>query len=95
LRAARERAGLSQAAVAAKMGGDQAHVSKIEAGRDVRVSTLANMSRVLGHELMLVPKALVPVVEALIRGDGGVEPRPLYRSTRTARAEWRRASRSS
>jgi len=78
LRASREQTKLSQAAVAEKMGADQAHVSKIEAGADVRVSTLANMARVLGYELMVVPIAIVPVVEALIRGDAAVEAKPLY-----------------
>lgn len=78
LRAARDLAGLSQAEVGRKMGGGQAHVSRIEAGNDVRVSTLANMARVLGFEPMLVPAALVPVVEALIRGDVETGPRPRY-----------------
>jgi transcriptional regulator with XRE-family HTH domain len=78
LRMAREQTKLSQASVAEKMGADQAHVSKIEAGADVRVSTLANMARVLGYELMLVPIAIVPVVEALIAGDAPIEAKPLY-----------------
>lgn len=71
LKAARERAGLSQAEIAGKMGASQSHVSKIEAGTDVRASTLANMARVLGYEVMLVPVALVPAVAALIRGAEG------------------------
>ena len=60
------------------MGGDQAHVSRIEAGADVRISTLANAARVLGYELMLVPQPLVPVVEALVKGKTGETNRPRY-----------------
>ena len=78
LREAREKAGLTQAELGRKMGGSQSHVSKIETGADVRISTLASVSRVLGYEVMLVPTALVPVVEALIRGEDESEPRPLY-----------------
>jgi|GEM_PF-4593039 len=77
LKEAREQAGLSQAEMGLKMGGSQAHVSKIEAGADVRVSTLANMARVLGFELMLVPTRLAPMVEAFVMGrvDGADHPR--------------------
>jgi transcriptional regulator with XRE-family HTH domain len=78
LRSAREHAGLSQAEIGTKMGGSQAHVSKIEAGADVRISTLANMARVLGFELMLVPNQLVPAVDALVHGEAGTSPRPRY-----------------
>jgi transcriptional regulator with XRE-family HTH domain len=78
LRSARELAGMSQAEIGTKMGGSQAHVSKIEAGADVRISTLANMARVLGFEVMLVPNRLVPAVDAMVHGDGGTGPRPRY-----------------
>jgi transcriptional regulator with XRE-family HTH domain len=78
LKAAREKAGLSQLDVGRKMGGDQAHVSRIEAGADVRISTLANAARVLGYEVMLVPMPLVPVVEALVKGEVGDTNRPRY-----------------
>jgi transcriptional regulator with XRE-family HTH domain len=78
LKMARETAGLSQLDVGRKMGGDQAHVSRIEAGADVRISTLANAARVLGYEMMLVPLSLVPVVEALAKGKTDEVNRPRY-----------------
>lgn len=66
--AARRRAGLSQRALGAKVGIAQSHISKIErAAIDPQVSSLMELARTLGLELMLVPAQLVPAVEALGR----------------------------
>jgi HTH-type transcriptional regulator/antitoxin HipB len=68
LTAARHRAGLSQRALGAKLGIAQSHLSKIErAAVDPQVSSLMEIARVLGLELMFVPKQLVPAVRALQR----------------------------
>jgi transcriptional regulator with XRE-family HTH domain len=68
LTAARHRAGLSQRALGAKLGIAQSHVSKIErAAVDPQVSSLVEIARTLGLELMFVPKQLVPAVQALQR----------------------------
>jgi transcriptional regulator with XRE-family HTH domain len=66
--AARRRAGLSQRALGDKVGLAQSHISKIErAAVDPQISSLMEIARVLGVELMLVPRQLVPAVQALQR----------------------------
>jgi transcriptional regulator with XRE-family HTH domain len=73
--AARLRAGLSQGALGAKVGVAQSHVSKIERGAvDVQTSSLVELARALGLELMLVPAQLVPAVQALER-EAAPDPR--------------------
>ncbi len=68
LAAARRRAGLNQRALAAKIGADQSYVSKVERGAvDPQTSTLVEIARALGLEVMLVPRQLVPAVQALRR----------------------------
>ncbi len=68
LAAARHRAGLSQRALADKVGLAQSHISKIERGAvDPQISTLIEIARVLGLELSLVPTPLVPALRALMR----------------------------
>jgi hypothetical protein len=62
------------------------HISGIETGKIVpRFNTLLDLVRVLDYDLLLVPRSLVPAVQALIRDQrrpdqGGVdeEERPLY-----------------
>ena len=52
---ARKGAGLTQAALAARIGVPQSHLSKIEAGKsDIRLSTLTELSRALDLELNLL-----------------------------------------
>jgi transcriptional regulator with XRE-family HTH domain len=73
--AARLRAGLSQSSLGAKVGLAQSHVSKIERGAvDVQTSSLVELARALGLELMLVPAQLVPAVQALAR-EAAPDPR--------------------
>lgn len=83
LAAARRRKDLSQAELGKLVGLPQAHISGIETGRIVpRHDTLLDLVRVLGYDLLLVPRELVPAVEALLRersqSDSGEEERPLY-----------------
>jgi transcriptional regulator with XRE-family HTH domain len=68
LKKAREKVGLSQRALAEKVGIPQSHVSKIESGKiSPTISNLIEIARVLGFELMAVPKKYVSVVEGLSR----------------------------
>lgn len=85
LRAARIKLGWSQAALGRHVGLPQSHVSGIETGKIVpRFDTLIDLVRILGHDLVLVPRALVPAVNAMVRDSqqrrSGGEPgdRSLY-----------------
>ena len=70
LQKARKASKLSQSAMSELLHLPQSHISKIESGKtDLRVSSLEDMAHVLGLEVMLVPKAIVPYVQATIRGD--------------------------
>lgn len=84
LKAARRARGLSQRALSDKAGLPQSHISRIENGAvDLKVSSLIELARTLGLELMLVPARHVPGVEALIGpAAGGGDPGaalPAYR----------------
>jgi transcriptional regulator with XRE-family HTH domain len=66
--ATRDLSGLSQRALGAKVGLAQSHISKIErAAVDPQLSSLVEIARVLGLELMLIPTQLVPAIQALQR----------------------------
>lgn len=89
LAAARQSRGWSQRELGVQAGLPQAHISAIENGKVVpRFDTLLDLVRVLDFDLLLVPRPLVPVVQALVRdhdqpdrcnGDDG--ERPLYAVT--------------
>lgn len=65
---ARAMQGLSQRDLANRLGIVQTHISGIESGKIVpRYDTLLEIVRMLGNDLIMVPRALVPVVQALIR----------------------------
>jgi len=66
LRQSREVKGLTQSDMGARIGQPQSAVSRIERGGDIRVSTLLEMARVLEMEPVLVPKHLIPAVQALL-----------------------------
>ncbi|HVE44500.1 MAG TPA: helix-turn-helix transcriptional regulator [Gammaproteobacteria bacterium] len=80
LKAERIRLGWSQAALGARIGLPQMHISGIESGKIVpRFDTLLDLVRVLNYDLLLVPRTLVPAVQALIRDNGKEgEELPLY-----------------
>src|SRR5262252_1460554 len=81
---AREKRGWSQRDLASRLSVGQRHISGIESGKIVpRYDTLLEMVRALGRDLLMVPRALVPVMQSLVRdhlkdqpGEG--EERPLY-----------------
>lgn len=80
IKAARARQGLSQRGLGAKVGVPQSHISKIEKGAvDLQTSSLIELARALGLELMLVPRALVPAVKGLQRNVPSTAPLPAYR----------------
>ncbi len=66
LKAARKTKGLSQRALSQRAGIPQSHVSKIEAGQvNLQVTSLMQIARALGLEMMLVPQKVIPAVEAI------------------------------
>ncbi len=68
LKAARKKRGWTQSELGRRAGLPQAHVSGIETGKIVpRFDTLLDFVRVLGLDLVLVKRELVPVVTALVR----------------------------
>lgn len=89
LAAARKSKGLSQAALATILGMPQPQISRVERGLTVpQLDTLQNLAGALDLQLILVPRALGPVVRALVAdfetGEGSpaecpAEERPLYR----------------
>jgi len=84
LKDAREKRGWSQRDLARRLGIAQRHISGIESGKIVpRYDTVLELVRMLDRDLLMVPRALVPVVQSLVRdhlkdqpGEG--EERPLY-----------------
>ena len=85
LKEVREKRGWTQRDLASRLGLTQSHISGIESGKIVpRYDTLLELVRILGRDLLMVPRALVPVVQSLIRdhlqpdqkGEG--EERSLY-----------------
>jgi len=64
----RRKRGWSQAELGQRLGLPQMHISGIETGKIVpRFDTLLDLVRVLDRDLLTVPRALVPAVQALIR----------------------------
>ena len=68
LKDAREKRGWTQRHLASRLGLTQTHISGIESGKIVpRYDTLLELVRILDSDLLMVPRALVPVVQSLIR----------------------------
>ena len=85
LKEARVRRGWSQRELGSRLGLPQMHISGIESGKIVpRYDTLLELVRILERDLLMVPRALVPAVQSLIRDylrgtdKGESEERPLY-----------------
>lgn len=77
----RRKRGWGQRELGAKVGLPQPHISAIESGEIVpRFDTLLDIVRVLGLDLLLVPRSLVPAVQSLIRSQREPESmeKPLY-----------------
>jgi transcriptional regulator with XRE-family HTH domain len=87
LREARLSRNLTQAELARKLGLRQRQISYLErATIDSRLSTIQNVARALGLELMLVPRHLISAVEALQRAGSDAGKRPLYTLSDDAQA---------
>jgi transcriptional regulator with XRE-family HTH domain len=68
----RHKRGWSQLELGKRLGLPQTHISGIETGKIVpRFDTLLDLVRVLDRDLLLVPRTLVPAVQALIRDHNG------------------------
>jgi len=84
LKDARGKRGWSQRDLANRLGIAQRHISGIESGKTVpRYDTLLELVRMLDSDLIMVPRALVPVVQSLVREhlkdqQGDRDERPLY-----------------
>ncbi len=88
--AIRRARGWTQTELGQHVGLPQVHISDIETGKVVpQFNTLLDLVRVLDYDLLLVPRTLVPAVQALVRdhhrprsGDDSDEgERPLYAAT--------------
>src|SRR5213080_2910709 len=85
LKEAREKRAWTQRDLASRLGLTQKHISGIESGKIVpRYDTLLELVRALDRDLLMVPRALVPVVQSLVRDhlkldqQGESDERPLY-----------------
>ena len=68
LKEARINRNWSQRELGSRIGIPQMHVSGIESGKIVpRYDTLLELVRILDRDLLMVPRALVPAVQSLIR----------------------------
>jgi transcriptional regulator with XRE-family HTH domain len=77
--AARNKRGWSQAELGKRVGLPQMHISGIETGKIApRFDTMLDLVRVLDRDLLMVPRALVPAVQALIRDERHRDERPIY-----------------
>ena len=77
LREARKARGLSQEELSKQLGIGQGTLSRAETSTDVRFGTLQQVARALDLEPMLIPRRLVPAVEALVRHAASGAPAPL------------------
>jgi transcriptional regulator with XRE-family HTH domain len=82
IKEARMKRGWGQRELGAHVGLPQPHISAIESGDIVpRFDTLLDLVRVLDQDMLLVPRALVPAVQSLIRAQrepAGSEEHSLY-----------------
>jgi len=85
LKAARKGLQMTQEQVADMAGISRPRYREIEAGSSAaRTTTLINIARALGLELILVPQAMVPAVDALLRPHDDVDDLPAF----MARPDW-------
>jgi transcriptional regulator with XRE-family HTH domain len=85
LKEARRKRGWTQAELGRRTRLPQMHISGIESGKIVpRFDTLLDLVRVLDYDLLLVPRSIIPAMQALIRDhrnpnqDRDEGERPLY-----------------
>jgi transcriptional regulator with XRE-family HTH domain len=77
---ARRAQRLTQADLGKILSLPQGYISEVENEKhDIKISTLEDWARVLGFELMLIPKASVSTVVYVLNADASLEqPPPAY-----------------
>lgn len=94
LKTARETRGISQRELSQLAGVPQSHISKIESGNvDLRLSSLNELARALGLELILVPRNVLPAVNTIARGSVRNAQKPTE-ATQTIQRELKRIENS-
>jgi len=79
LKTTRKGLRLTQEQVADMAGISRPRYREIEAGSSAaRTTTLINIARALGLELMLIPQAMVPAIDALTRPHDGGDDLPAF-----------------
>ena len=79
LKATRKDRKLTQQQVADMSGISRPRYREIEAGSSAaRTTTLINIARALGLEVMLIPQATVPAVDALLRPHDDLDDLPAF-----------------
>lgn len=79
LKSTRKGQRLTQEQVADMAGISRPRYREIEAGSSsARTTTLINIARALGLELMLVPQALVPAVHSMLRPQDDLDDLPAF-----------------
>lgn len=79
LKSTRKGQRLTQEQVADMAGISRPRYREIEAGSSsARTTTLVNIARALGLELMLVPQALVPAVNSLLEPQDDLDDLPAF-----------------
>ncbi|MCB5205211.1 helix-turn-helix domain-containing protein [Neorhizobium sp. T786] len=79
LKATRKGRQLTQEQVADMAGISRPRYREIEAGSSAaRTTTLINIARALGLELMLIPQAMVPAVGSLLRPHDDLDDLPAF-----------------
>ncbi len=80
-RSAREAAGLTQEQTADRANISRPRYRDIETGvAAARTTTLVNIARALGMEMMLIPQAMVTAVQSMLQPTDDVEDRPAFTS---------------
>lgn len=77
LAASRKAQRLSQQELADRAGTSRMTVVRVEAAQDPRLSTVYELARALGLELMLVPKSLSEEVQSFVRSGGKMLGQPM------------------
>lgn len=78
LKKRRKEMGYSQSVLAERSGLTQPQVSALERGANMRMDTALLLARTLGHEIVLVPRELLPATEALLAGGHEESEKALY-----------------
>lgn len=76
---AREKLGLTRASVSKQLGFPQGYLSRLEQGQyDLKASTLIELSRFYGLEIILAPIQLLPAVRLLLHDSTDNDSEPAF-----------------